>query len=201
MVDTVEAGPRERILQAALELFVEKGYFNTNIPDISKKSRCSVGSIYHHFLNKEEIAGQLYHDGLLKFRAAISDVIDDEAKLDQVVRSVIVAFLYFAEQNKLLAKYIWLARHNEFLSNRVVKPTVLGLDKLGRQLAKAILQAKKDGMIADLSAEVIWTLIFGLSASFILDWLDGNARTSPTDLAPVLAEASWAALQSAKAKS
>ena len=46
--------PRERILQASLELFVDQGYFNTNVPDISKKSKCSVGSIYHHFLNKEE---------------------------------------------------------------------------------------------------------------------------------------------------
>ena len=31
-------GPRERILQAGLKLFVEQGYFNTNVPDISKES-------------------------------------------------------------------------------------------------------------------------------------------------------------------
>ena len=60
----LDKGPRERVLQASLELFVAKGYFNTNVPDISKLSKCSVGSIYHHFLNKEEIAGMLYEDGI-----------------------------------------------------------------------------------------------------------------------------------------
>ena len=45
--------PRDRILAAALKLFVEQGYFNTNVPDLSRESKCSVGSIYHNFKNKE----------------------------------------------------------------------------------------------------------------------------------------------------
>ena len=55
---------RERILAAALKLFVEQGYFNTNIPDLSRESRSSVGSIYHTFKNKEEVATALYHEGI-----------------------------------------------------------------------------------------------------------------------------------------
>src|SRR5262245_32326893 len=125
-------GPRERILQAALELFVEQGYFNTNVPDISKRSRCSVGSIYHHFLNKEEIASQLYRDGIQQFRQALAAAIDTNATLDKTIRTLVVAFLGFAENHHLLSRYLWLARHTEFLSNKVAQPTVVGFDQLGR---------------------------------------------------------------------
>ena len=190
-----EAGPRERILMAALELFVEKGYFNTNIPDISKKSHCSVGSIYHHFVNKEEIADQLYKDGSQKFRNALLEVIDPNGSIKDNIRGVIIAFLYFSEREKMLAKYMWLARHSEFLSQKVSRPTVIGLDPLGRVLVRIIKRAIKQGEIANLRAEVIWVIIFGIPVSFLLDWLDGNTKILPSDVAPVLAEASWSALQ------
>ncbi|MDR2337942.1 MAG: TetR/AcrR family transcriptional regulator [Deltaproteobacteria bacterium] len=192
-------GPKERILTTALELFVEKGYFNTNIPDISSSSKCSVGSIYHHFLNKEEIASHLYEVGIKKFRSAITEVIDINEHPKKVFKAIVIAFLYFSEHNKSLAKYLWLARHNEFLSRKVTKPTVVGFDILGRQLTKVIKKAIHNGDIAPLNAEVIWTLIFGLSLSYILDWLDGTAKVSPSEIAPVIAEASWSALTSAKA--
>ena len=51
-----EFTPKQRILAAALKLFVEQGYFRTNVPDLSRDSKCSVGSIYHNFKNKEEVA-------------------------------------------------------------------------------------------------------------------------------------------------
>ena len=192
--------PRERILTTALELFVEKGYFNTNIPDISSSSKCSVGSIYHYFVNKEEIARSLYYEGITKFRAAIGEVIDVNEHPKKVFKAIVIAFLYFSEHNKSLAKYLWLARHNEFLSTKVMKPTVVGFDTLGRQLTKVIKKAVKNRDIADLNAKVLWTLIFGLSLSYILDWLDGSVNIPPSEMAPTIADASWAALTSVKPK-
>jgi len=190
------AGPRERILQAALKLFVEQGYFNTNVPDISKLSRCSVGSIYHHFLNKEEIAGQLYRDSLSRFREALFIAIHGDESLVDTVKSVVVAFLSFAEDNKLLAQYLWLARHSEFLNNKIVKPTTVGFDSLGRILTKRIKAGIRSGEIPPIRAEILWTIVFGIPLSFVTDWLEGHTRRSPKQVANELSQACWAALQS-----
>lgn len=190
-----EPGPRERILQAALELFVEQGYFNTNVPDISKRSRCSVGSIYHHFLNKEEIASRLYEQGIKQFRDALSGAIDAERSLEQNITSIVVTFLTFAEEHLLLSRYLWLARHNEYLSADVRHPTVVGLDELGRKLTKAVKNGMRSGEIPPMKAEVFWSIVFGLPLSFMRDWLDGYTKTSPREIAPTLARGSWAALQ------
>ncbi len=196
--DASGLGPRERILQAALELFVEQGYFNTNVPDISKRSKCSVGSIYHHFLNKEEIASQLYDQGILQFREALSGSVTAEATLRDNIRNLVIRFLDFSESHQLLSQYLWLARHSEFLSAKVRQPTVVGFDALGRRLTKAVKNGIRRGDIPDVKAEVFWSIVFGLPLSFMRDWLDGYTTSSPRQVAPVLADAVWSALQGIK---
>ncbi len=193
-----ELGPRERILEAALELFVEQGYFNTNVPDISKKSRCSVGSIYHHFVNKEEIASQLYKNGILRFRAALSDAIDTNEDPEKTIHSIVVSFLRFAEEHHVLSRYLWLARHNEFLSDKVRKPTTVGFDELGRRLTRVIKQGIRAGTIPKVKAEIFWSIVFGIPLSYVRDWLDGYTSDSPTGVAESIANACWAGLQGAK---
>lgn len=43
------------IMQAALSLFVEKGYINTTTQDIIDRVKISRGLLYYHFKNKEDI--------------------------------------------------------------------------------------------------------------------------------------------------
>lgn len=58
----------EKILAAALELFCNKGYYNTTTNEIAKEAGISIGSLYSYFKDKDtifiEILGQ-YHDTFL----------------------------------------------------------------------------------------------------------------------------------------
>ncbi len=191
-----EKGARERILEASLELFVHQGYFNTNVPDISKRSKCSVGSIYHHFLNKEEIAGLLYRDGILQFRKALSETISKDPEVDIAVPKLVNSFLSFAESHQLLSRYLWLSRHEEFLNSSVKRPTVVGFDSLGRKLTKVIKNGVRSGKISNVKAEIFWSIVFGIPMSFVRDWLEGYTAITPSEAAPTLSKACWSALKS-----
>jgi AcrR family transcriptional regulator len=46
---------RDKILQAALKVFAEKGYHRALVDDIVRASRTSKGAVYHHFPNKEAL--------------------------------------------------------------------------------------------------------------------------------------------------
>lgn len=46
---------QELIINKSFDLFYEKGYNATSIPDIMKKTSLSKGAFYHHFKNKHEI--------------------------------------------------------------------------------------------------------------------------------------------------
>jgi AcrR family transcriptional regulator len=50
---------KEDIADSSLELFTEKGFKGTTVRDISRMSGRSMGCIYHHFPNKEEIFSYL----------------------------------------------------------------------------------------------------------------------------------------------
>ncbi|PUB89029.1 MAG: TetR family transcriptional regulator, partial [gamma proteobacterium symbiont of Ctena orbiculata] len=43
------ASVNKRILDTALDLFVERGFHNVSIHDIQKQANVSIGSIYNHF--------------------------------------------------------------------------------------------------------------------------------------------------------
>lgn len=46
---------QERIIEASVKLFLEKGYEQTTIQDILDALNLSKGGLYHHFKSKEEI--------------------------------------------------------------------------------------------------------------------------------------------------
>lgn len=192
--DFTAHSPRERILAAALKLFVEQGYFNTNVPDLSRESKCSVGSIYHNFKNKEEVAVSLYEEGLSAFRQALDQSISGKDNLEDIVKTVVRSLLEFSEVNHQLSKYMWLCRHNEFMSGIIRHPTRVGFDHLGRTLTRAIKRGVREGKIRPLRANVIWSILFGLPLAYVRDWLDRYNHETPSKIADELADTCWRAL-------
>lgn len=193
--DITSYPPRQRILAAALKLFVEQGYFNTNVPDLSRESKCSVGSIYHTFKNKEEVASALYDEGIASFRRALAGSISAGDNPSDLVHTVVRSFLEFSEVNHQLSKYIWLCRHNEFMSGIIKHPTRVGFDPLGRTLTREIKLGIRNGALRPLHANIIWSILFGIPAGYVRDWLDGYNPDPPTKVADQLADACWRALK------
>lgn len=48
-------GTKERILEAALELFAEKGYLGASMSDIANRLGITKGALYNHYTGKQEI--------------------------------------------------------------------------------------------------------------------------------------------------
>ncbi|MEZ4755179.1 MAG: TetR/AcrR family transcriptional regulator [Bdellovibrionota bacterium] len=192
--DLSNFSPRERILAAALKLFVEQGYFNTNVPDLSRESKCSVGSIYHNFKNKEEVATALYEESISAFRRALFDALSGVKGTESILKTLVKSFLQFSEINYQLSKYIWLCRHNEFMTGIIKHPTMVGLDPLGRLLTKTIKQGIRDGVITKANANIIWSSLFGMPLAYVRDWLDGYNSVPPGKVADEIANRAWKTL-------
>lgn len=50
-----EVNSKQRIIDSAIDLFSEKGFFETSVREIAKKSSLKVSSLYSHFSSKEAI--------------------------------------------------------------------------------------------------------------------------------------------------
>ncbi len=88
---------KKRILQSALTLFVEKGFFNTSIPDLVEHSGVSTGSIYHAFKDKEALATELMHHLLATIEAEQADILARHQTVKARYFALVEWMLRFAE--------------------------------------------------------------------------------------------------------
>jgi len=51
----IEEPTRDRVIQAAYQLFIERGYHGTSMRQIAERAKIALGSIYNHFASKEDI--------------------------------------------------------------------------------------------------------------------------------------------------
>jgi AcrR family transcriptional regulator len=72
-------GTRERILDIALDLFIDKGFDKTSLREIAEQLGFSKAALYYHFASKDDILMALHlrlHDVL---RGALSDLRDGKS--------------------------------------------------------------------------------------------------------------------------
>ena len=70
-----EARPQE-LLEAALDLFVERGYAATRLDDVAKQAGVSKGTLYLYFTNKEELFKAVVRENLFPVLIEAEDIID-----------------------------------------------------------------------------------------------------------------------------
>lgn len=107
--------PRQQVLDAVLVLFSERGYFATSIQDISRESAVSVGSIYHHFGDKEGIARTLYQSLSDQMSSRISWISAREGTVHDQCRAIVKALFDLTEAEPLVMDFMLYAKHKEFL--------------------------------------------------------------------------------------
>ena len=73
--EAVAALHREQIMKAAEKLFLENGYTQTTIEDISKASEYSRRTIYAYYESKEDILHHIVEKGLIELKQDIENAI------------------------------------------------------------------------------------------------------------------------------
>lgn len=69
----------EKILQAAQQLFAQKGYAHTTLQDVIDATGLSKGAVYHHFRSKEEIAAKVGDRIGAQLNSVLAQIRDDAA--------------------------------------------------------------------------------------------------------------------------
>src|SRR6185437_69197 len=98
------------ILQAALHCFITFGVEATTIDMIREQSGASVGSLYHHFGNKEGIAAALYKERLRQFSLELQTALKGVTTADSVIRCTIQANIDWIVENQDWARFIFYHR-------------------------------------------------------------------------------------------
>src|SRR5664279_3306373 len=110
VVVVVVTGRREEILVAALAEFTAHGVNGGSIEGIRNRSGASVGSIYHHFGSKEELAATLYVEGLRSYQEGFVAALDAAGSTQAGVEDAVRHHLAWIVDHHELAGFLLLER-------------------------------------------------------------------------------------------
>lgn len=93
----LEGGKKDEIIEAALELFLEKGYEGTSVRMIQKKVGSEIGLFYYYFKSKDEVFDIAIHRFMERYRLRYAKAVERGKKnpenmitifVDQLINSV-----------------------------------------------------------------------------------------------------------------
>jgi AcrR family transcriptional regulator len=197
----VENGVRARasrarqhaILQAALHLFLEKGFGATTLDQILERSEASVGSFYHHFQSKVDVAAALYLETLEAYQVAFLNELRRHPDARGGIEGAVRHHLRWTGRNPELATYLTHCREPEVAEAseaRVQQFNRAFLEQIGAWLVAQV----HAGKVRRLSAPLYHALWIGPSDEFTRLWLLGPRPRDVKQLAEaedLLAKTAW----------
>lgn len=187
---------RRRILQAALEVFTECGVADATIVAICERSGASIGSVYHHFGNKDGIAAALYEQGLEehfdRMASGLAGVAKDSAR--DTVAVLVGTFMDWCMENPEWARFIFLMRPGLMRGpegERFAAANSLRLDTLRGQLMRFVQR----GELRALPEELYVPLLHGPAQLYIRAWLAGRVPAPTREHRAALIDAAWQAVR------
>src|SRR5689334_16125522 len=97
---------RPRILEAAIRVFADKGFYNAKVSEIAREAGVADGTIYLYFKSKDDLLISLFEDRMEEVnetvRAALASAADPVEKLRRVVH----LHLSMVEKNRHVAEVL-----------------------------------------------------------------------------------------------
>lgn len=178
---------RRQILDAALRVFLKKGYGATRIEDIRKDSRASIGSIYHAFGGKEAIAAALFVEANDGWSQAAARALAHAQGAEGPIRALVEGLIDWG-----------LSRPDQFRfmdDMRFLEPRLAGglLASDSQAAARSYREQVRRGEVRDIPWSVARALILGPAYDYLRR--GAGAILASDDDRRLLSEAAWAAVR------
>ena len=173
---------RDSVVDAAVKIFVERGYDGTSMADIAKALGVHKSSLYHHVSGKEQLLDDAVKRALNALHGMLAEPHAVEGRAVERLRYVLrrtveIMVRQLSEVTVLLrirgntpAERWALSRRRDF--DRVVQ----------RIVADAVAEG---GVRDDLDPALVTRLIFGMSNS-VTEWYQPRGRLSAADVAAAI---------------
>jgi len=162
-VDGSSGATRRAILKAALECFADKGFAETTLDDVRKRSGISIGSIYHHFGSKEQIGGALYLEGLRDYQQSITSALRQSSEARSAIRGIAVSHLEWVRINPAWSEYLFENRSTRFVARLNCRSSDSSESRFGEWTS---LLDERRGEILRLPLDVTITILIGAAQQF-----------------------------------
>jgi AcrR family transcriptional regulator len=163
---------RETIMAAALELFVERGFYGTAVPEIADLAGVGAGTIYRYFESKEALVNAIYREQKLQFGQVALDNFPVTAPTREQFRVLWMRMARFAIEHPSSFVFLELHHHARYLdaASRAVEQRMTGL------FTQVVVGAQARGELKPGDPRVLMGLVMGGFIGVIRGCVERPAR-------------------------
>ena len=106
-----------KIIQAAIKVFAQKGFFSARISDIAKEAKVADGTIYLYFNNKYDILISIFEEEIGKIIVEVKNRIDQEDDPCKMLEIFAIQHMQMIRDKRELAEVLQmeLRQSNKFM--------------------------------------------------------------------------------------
>ena len=177
---------RERVLDAAVELFAERGYDGTSISQVIERANLTKGGFYHHFASKEALLFEVYGDLINRQLQAMDAILARNLPPTQTLRLLILDLVESTAASSRRALVFW--RELGRLGDERTADYRAARRRYHDTVRRLIRQGQASGAFAGVaSADTITFTIFGVINELPL-WYRPSGRKKPSQIGTELAD-------------
>ncbi len=165
---------KERLFQAAMALFDQKGYDNTTVAEIARKAGVSKGTFFTHFPAKDAVFSAIGNI-LAEY---MQEIVETGLAEKQSTRHILLELIGMAdawceENKKLIGQVMVSGMYHAAMGTRSTSNRLAVTDMLRRMLEAG---KQKGDIAAVVASEDAARMLVGLFFSMMFDWIhDGGA--------------------------
>ncbi len=169
---------RDAILQAALELFVERGFHGTAVPTVAERAHVGAGTIYRYFESKEALVNELYRHWKQRLAAhLLSDFVPSGTAREQFGR-LWRRMADFVQRYPTAYAFIELHHHASYLDAESV-----AIEEQLFGLALGFIEGAQDrGEFRKMPPPVLWSLVEGAFIGLVRSAKEGRVTLGPAEI-------------------
>ncbi|PSR24057.1 MAG: TetR/AcrR family transcriptional regulator [Sulfobacillus acidophilus] len=175
---------RDIIIEAAAELFAEKGFRATTVRDIADVAGVLSGSLYAHIATKEDLYLEIVRRAAYDFRSALAPIVQEPNAADVKLGRMIAAHLLVIEQSRAWAR-VYLDDDNDL--SQATREEARKLRRDYERLWDTVLQDGIDQGLFRVEDESLARLFILSALNGVIRWYRPDGRLSSKQVAQAFA--------------
>lgn len=178
---------RQRIQQAALELFVQRGVTETSVRDLANAAGVAEGTLYRHYASKDDLVTDLFVSNYASFAGrlrALAALSGFRARIEAVAAEI----FQFHDDQPTLFRFLLLVQH------QALPRAASGPDNPVSVLQAMVEDAVAAGEITLSDVPLATAMVLGLLLQPATALVYGRLAGPLSPYAPAVAAACWRAL-------
>ena len=175
---------REAILNAAVKVFAQKGFFNSKVADIAGEAGIADGTVYLYFKSKDEILHSIFDRAMEEFisegKREITEIKEADKRLQRIAELHLEKL--GADRNLAIVFQVELRGSTKFMEEF----SATGFAEYLEVIHRTIEKGQQAGVFRkDLNATVCSKILFGALDEMVTNWI---LSKKPYPLAPMANE-------------